>query len=445
MKKAQKITLKILLAVTVLFVCILASPALSGQRQPAEVGSSGTNIAPTLPPSVIQTPEPTPGPTAVPTPEPTPEPFKEYDISLMALGDQLLHMGIVSTGKQPDGSYNFDFLFQDIADYIAKADIRAVNQEIILAGNEKGFSGYPSFNSPTEVADAIAAAGFNVVSHATNHSADRGVEGLISCAEYWQKYSEEVRVLGIHEEETFGEIPLLTIKDVTFALLNYTYSANSSVVNRSLIGHLDFLNDYDKETLTLDLTKLNPQVLEDIKTARELADVVIVFPHWGNEYNLSPTSHQKRFAAQMAEAGADLIIGTHPHVPQPVEWLTTEDGRKTLCFYSLGNYVSMQNRAETMLEGMAWVTFHVTENGVSIVENPTGMLPMVCHYGRDYRMKHVYLLEDYTEELAASHGISNYDVQLTLADLQSECDQVFGDMRLYREDILPASDEKDNQ
>ena len=98
--------------------------------------------------------------------------FEEYDIKLMALGDNLLHMGLVNSGKQSDGSYNFDFLFTDIADYLAASDIKIINQETPLAGNSLGFSGYPLFNSPTEVGDAIAKAGFNVVLSATNHSAD---------------------------------------------------------------------------------------------------------------------------------------------------------------------------------------------------------------------------------------------------------------------------------
>mgnify|MGYP004714311893 CR=1 FL=1 len=104
----------------------------------------------------------------------------------------------------------------------------------------------------------------------------------------------------------------------------------------------------------------------------------------------------------MTEAGADVIIGTHPHVVEPVEWITAENGNESLCYYSLGNYVSTQKNALSMLEGMAWLTFHVAEDGVSIERKTTGVIPLVCQYtSGPVRFENVYLLEEYTEELAA--------------------------------------------
>ena len=141
---------------------------------------------------------------------------------------------------------------------------------------------------------------------------------------------------------------------------------------------------------------------------------------------------------EMARAGADLIIGTHPHVPQPVEWVEAENGNRALCFYSLGNYVSTQKRTLCMLEGMAWVTFHVTEDGAVLSEEDTGVLPLVCHYkSGPVRFEHIYLLEEYTEELAGKHGIRNYGGKvLRLSDLQAWSQEIFGDWMLGREDIL---------
>ena len=111
--------------------------------------------------------------------------FEEYDITLMAVGDNLMHMGVISTGEMEDGSYDYSFLFEGISEFLGVADIKIINQETILGGNEFGFSGYPAFNSPTEVGDAIAEAGFNVVLHASNHSADKGITGLLNCVSYW--------------------------------------------------------------------------------------------------------------------------------------------------------------------------------------------------------------------------------------------------------------------
>lgn len=366
-----------------------------------------------------------------------PEPFQEYDITLMALGDNLMHMGIVYTGKQTDGSWDFSFLFEGIQDFLETADIKIINQETILAGNEKGFSGYPYFNSPTEVGDAIAAAGFNVVLHASNHAADQGVKGLINCAEFWEQYPD-VLMTGIYtEEKKDSDIPLLTIKDITFAVLNYTYGPNMEILPEELEGHLELLCNCDPDTNRMDFTTLHPQVLEDIRKAEALADIVIVCPHWGTEYTTEPSSYQEDFALQMTEAGADLILGTHPHVIQPVTWITSENGNRALCYYSLGNYVSTQKTALCMLEAMAWVTFHVDEEGVSLSETNTGALPLICHYtSGPVRLENVYLLENYTKEDAARHGIRSYGgVTLSLEDLEQWSQEILGEWVLRKEQL----------
>ncbi len=361
---------------------------------------------------------------------------KEFDIQLMMVGDNLLHMGIIRTGQQDDGSYNYDFLFDGIEDFLGEAEIKIINQETVFGGNVLGFSGYPKFNSPTEVGDAIAKAGFNVVLHASNHAADQKIEGLLHCVDFWEKYPEVV-MAGIHEK---GEDPvrILTVEGVDFAVLNYTYGPNLSTMPESVEGHLDMLCDYDEGTGAIDFTQLHPEVLTDIARAQEVADVVIVCPHWGNEYNTKPSVYQQKFALEMTEAGADLIIGTHPHVVQPVEWIEAENGNKALCCYSLGNYVSTQKKPISMLEAMAWISFHVTEDGVVIDEMSSGVLPLICHYtANPVRFEQVYLLEDYTEEKAASHGIKIYgEVDLGLGELRRISAEVFQDKVLSAEEIL---------
>lgn len=393
---------------------------------------------------VVQTPTPLPSPTPVstPTPEPTPTPFPEHDVTLMAVGDNLMHLGIVASGKQEDGTYNFSMLFDGIRPFLDIADVKIINQETILGGNSRGFSGFPYFNSPTEVGDAIAAAGFNVVLHASNHTADQELDGLLYCADFWKTRHPEVLVTGIHEEPSQAEdIPLLTIDDVTFAILNYTYGANTETLPLDLLGHLNLLCAVNEKTGQMDFTTLNPQVLEDISRAEELADIVIVCPHWGTEYSSKVSSYQEKWAQAMTEAGADVIIGTHPHVVQPVEWIISENGNEALCYYSLGNYVSTQKNALSMLEGMAWLTFHVTEDGVSIDRDATGVIPLVCQYtSGPVRFKAVCLLEDYSEELASSHGIRNYGgVALHLEDLQKWSNEILGDFVLTKDQVLHDS------
>lgn len=369
--------------------------------------------------------------------------FEEYDIHLMAVGDNLLHMGIVNTGRQADGSYNFDFLFENLTDFLQASDIKIINQETPLAGNHLGFSGYPQFNSPTEVGDAIVKAGFNVVLAATNHSADQGINGIDNMVSYWEAHPEVI-LAGLHRpaEETENaknpRIHLLEIKDVTFAILNYTYGPNYGSAPANLASRLDILCAIQPGSIALDFTKINPQVLTDIAEADSLADFVIVCPHWGTEYSLTPSSYQESFAIQMTQAGADVIIGTHPHVPQPVTTITAENGNTSLCYYSLGNYVSTQQNGPSMLEELAWVTFHVTEDSAYLRIEESGVIPMVCQYkSGPLRLDNVYLLEDYTEELASVHGIKNWgNISFHLSDVLDWSEQIIGDWTLTKQQVL---------
>lgn len=432
MKKSRIIAL-------IIPVFLLACLATASFLQMADAAGSSQSVQPSSEPSAaVSAPSATLQESEPESLEPEGPVFEEYDVSLMALGDNLMHMGIVKTGRQPDGTLDYGFLFRNTQAFIDAADVRIINQETIFAGNDLGFSGFPRFNSPQEVGDAIVAAGFNVVLHATNHAADQGVDGIKHCAAYWENHPD-VLMTGIRaEKEENPAIPLITVKDVTFAVLNYTYGPNMGTLSSGLRGRLDVLCAYDEKNGAIDFTSLNPKVLDDIRAAGELADVVIVCPHWGTEYQKKPSVYQKKWAEQMTEAGADLIIGTHPHVPQPVEWITSENGNRALCYYSLGNYVSTQKQGLSMLEEMAWVTFHVTEEGVSLSEEKTGVLPLVCQYKYGpLRLEDVYLLEDYTEDMALRHGIRNYGgVKLQLSDLEQWSTEIFGEWILEKNQIL---------
>ncbi len=373
----------------------------------------------------ISTPEPTP----IPTPEPTPPP----EATLMALGDNLMHMGIVNTGRRSDGTYNYDFLFEDLSDFIAQADISVINQETIFGGNHLGYSGYPYFNSPTEVGDAIIDSGFDIVLQATNHTLDQKQSGVEHCLSYWKNHPE-ILMIGLHdkyEENTPIEdrIPLITANGITFAVLNYTYGPNAEILPSYAKGCMDILCDYNPSNGALDFTKINPQVLEEIEAADRLADAVIVFPHWGVEYSTAPSKYQQQFARQMTEAGADVIIGAHPHVVQPVEWITSENGNECLCYYSLGNYVSTQKDPISMLENMAWVTFRKTDEGTYVVKESSGSIPLVCQYSAGpLRFQAIYLLEEYTQESADKHGIRQWGQKnLYVEDLKKWSAEILGD------------------
>lgn len=436
MKKKSQIWLGVVLIVGCLFIIGIASWAIYENNKKQEASAGGdTQIVENVADTSIGDTN-----TEDSNIEGTnQEELETQKIRLMMLGDNLMHMGVVRAGEQSDGSRNYDFLFEPVEEYLDLADIKIINQETIFGGNSLGFSGFPYFNSPTEVGDAIVNAGFNVVLQASNHSADQGIKGINHCISYWEQYPD-VLMTGIYKnvDEENQDIGLITIDGVTFAILNYTYSPNLAALPKDIQGHLGMLCDWDKSTGYINFTKLHPDVLTDIAAAEEMADVVIVCPHWGTEYTFVPSSYQQKFAEQMTEAGADLIIGTHPHVVQPVEWIESENKNQALCYYSLGNYVSTQQDEEPMLEAMAWVTFVVEEDSVEILEEETGAIPMVCQYTSEpVRHQNVYFLDEYTEELAAAHGIHAFGGEdFTLTNLNLWAEEVFGDWLLGSEDVF---------
>lgn len=318
-------------------------------------------------------------------------------VTLLSVGDNLIHIEVVQSGMQEDGSYNFDHLYDEIKDDITAADIAVVNQETILGGRDLKYSGYPAFNSPTEIGDALADVGFDVILHATNHTMDKGLKGVTNTFEHWDKYPH-ITVLGINEaEEDRDIIPIIEKKGIKIAMLNYTYGLNGYKVPK------------DKPYL---VNMLNKDVMEkDIKKARELADFIIVYPHWGTEYVYEPIRSQRELVDFYYELGVDLVIGTHPHVIQPVEWVTSESGHNMLVYYSLGNFLSYQKEPTRMLGGIAHVT--ITKDDTDTYISDASITPIVTHYEhgpRDYNYG-IYKLSEYTSQMGDIHGVSDIATQ----------------------------------
>lgn len=368
--------------------------------------------------------------------EPGPASAPPKTATIRMVGDNLLHMPVVDSGKQADGSYNFDHCFTHIRDEIARADIAIINQETVLGGVEIGLSEYPVFNSPQEAGDAIAKAGFDVVMHANNHAMDRGFQGLDLTMKFWENYPD-ITVVGVHpDREDRERIKIVDANGIRVAILSYTTSLNGL----SLPEDMPWLVDVWSEE----------RVLADMEKARELSDFIIVLPHWGYEYQYEPSQDQIHMATLLAEAGADLIIGTHPHVLQPMDWITCADGGKTLVYYSLGNFISRQNRPPRMLGGMAQVTIQENEDGVIAIEEAT-IRPLVTHYvwlQWDERYT-VYPIDEYTEELAAEHGMHAHESEdgvtirkepFTLEWLNTMATEILGEN--YEQNFCKKIDEK---
>lgn len=372
-------------------------------------------------PSATDTPTPTP--TATPTPTPA---YAE----LCAVGDDLAHPGVYTTGERDDGTHDYSSIFADISEYMADCDIKVLNQETVFGGDDLGFSGYPVFNSPTELGHAAAAAGFNVITQATNHAYDMGFDGMMNTNNFWKENYPDVMALGINSDPSqVGEIPIMEVNGIKIAMLNYTYSHNWETVSSYAIGYLNFLCAYDPDDLYIDFNTINPQVIEDIKKAEELADFTIVFPHWGTEYVYTYTDQQTDFAKQMCEAGADLIIGTHPHVIEPVEWVEGDNGNRCLVYYSLGNFTSTQDLVGGLLGGVARLQICKDSTGTYIPEDSIKALGIVTQYvSPRWNIAGDILLKNYSEDLALEHGIwVRYGIPMHYDDLVERAQDAFGD------------------
>ncbi len=334
---------------------------------------------------------PTKAPTAVPSSTPVPTPAATQ-ITLLAVGDNLIHTQVIKSGKQTDGSYQFDHLYSNLKETISAADIAVINQETVFAGKSYGYSGYPNFNSPTEVGDAVINAGFDVVLHATNHAMDMGVKGITNTLAYWKQHPQ-ITVVGMNESQKARDIiPVIEKNGIKLALLNYTYGLNGYVLPKS--------KPYLVNLLYKNAMK------EDIQKARELADFIIVFPHWGNEYQYKPSKAQEDLTTFFYEEGVDLVIGSHPHVLEPVEWIETVAGHRMLVYYSLGNFISYQREAPRMLGGMAQVTITKDASGTYISDS--SITPIVTHFENGFADYHyaIYPLADYTPALAGLHSVT---------------------------------------
>lgn len=267
----------------------------------------------------------------------------ETSATLVMVGDNLIHSSIYKDANNLAGGKGYDF--KPIIEYIKQAvqgyDLKYYNQETVLGGSEIGVSDYPTFNSPQEAGDAMLDAGFNLVSLATNHTMDRGEKAVLKSTEYWKKHETEALAVGSYSsEEERNKVQVRSINGISYSMLNYTYGTNGIPVPKGKdylcnVWPTDLnINDPSRDTK---YQNYKTQVKKDIDAVRNQVDVLIVAMHWGVEYTHKPTAYEKDMAKFLAENGVNIVIGTHPHVVQPVEWIGD-----TIVFYSLGNFVSAQ-------------------------------------------------------------------------------------------------------
>lgn len=396
------------LLAALLVLLAACGPAEAPANQPPERGQAqAPEEAEDLPPPEPETPP-------EPEPESEPEPAEEARVTLVAVGDNLLHNTISWDAELPGGGYDFTPVYQYVKPWIQGADLAFLSQEVPLNGTA---GRYPNLDAPQQAADAAVDCGFDVVNQATNHALDKGMTGLENTLKAWAQ--REMPVIGAFLSPEEAAKPCLIQRGgLTFGFLGYTYGTNGIPIPE---GKEYAISLIDEAKIQADIQALRPQ-----------CDYLVVSMHWGAEYQQTAGPEQQELAQKLADWGADLIVGSHPHVLQPAQWIEKADGGRAFCAYSLGNFVSSQNRRDTMLGGMLGLTVVRDSDGTVRTENP-GILPIVTYFERKNKNYRVYPLEDYTAELASRHAVAALDGPVTPDYCGGLAQKILGDFYKTKE------------
>ncbi len=305
---------------------------------------------------------------------------KESTATLCATGDILMHMPVINSGRTETG-YDFSSIFRYFSDYVFSADLAIANLETTLAGLDNGYtySGYPQFNCPDEIVASLKNAGFDTLLAANNHSYDTRSIGFNRTAQVI--WDNDLSVLGHKENPGDPNYLIFDVNGIRLGLACYTYDTDNSPDKKALNGipmtaaDAALINSFDYSNLDLFYTEITESMAQ---MEEQGVDAVILFLHWGNEYQLQQNATQSSIAQTLCDLGVDVIIGGHPHVVQPMELLssTTDDTHKTVCLYSMGNAVSNQRAASMNLntghteDGVLFsVTFAKYSDGTVVLES----------------------------------------------------------------------------
>lgn len=320
--------------------------------------------------------------------------------TLVCAGDNLIHKAIYTQAKSRAGGngYDFSYAYKDIASYVSAADIAFLNQETVIVPSKEA-SSYPLFNSPKALLDEMTKIGFDVFNQSTNHVMDKGLSGALEDYELFHSY-DNIILTGLYKTWDEMFIPqTMTKNDITFSFVGFSEYLNGLVVPKDSDLGLVYLTDtrHTKEELYSTMQKM-------IDAAKKASDVVCVSMHWQTEDITTPNASEKEIVQKLVDMGADIIIGTGPHVLQPIEFVEREDGSKVLVIWSLGNFISTQANKPNLLGGLADVTVKKDyATGKTSVEN-VKFIPTVTHYGAGRSNVRIIPFSKYSESLASSHG-----------------------------------------
>lgn len=312
--------------------------------------------------------------------------------TILATGDIMFHMPQVRAAYEANNkTYDFTDVFKYVKRHIESADLSISNFETVTAGSEIGFSGFPNFNSPEATLIAIKDAGFQVLTTANNHCLDQGKKGLINTIDAIGE--QDMKNIGTYKEP---DTPMLIeeINEIKLALLSYTYGFNGMEYTLTEEEQGYMVNKIDED-----------KIKTDIESAKVLgADMVVVFIHWGNEYQGEPSEEQIELGRKMVEWGANIIFGSHPHVIQKTE-IINHDGKDNFIIYSMGNFLSNQ-RKEIMnnkyTEDGIMVKVEIEKDfskGETIIKDIKYIPTWVRRYKDNNRLKYEIIpIEDFLED-----------------------------------------------
>ncbi|MGX4670639.1 CapA family protein [Cerasibacillus sp. JNUCC 74] len=294
----------------------------------------------------------------------------KQQISIAAVGDMLIHSEVYEDAKTKNG-YDFTPMLKDVKPFLKDATITTANQETVIGGQALGLSSYPSFNSPFEVGDALKDAGVDIVTLANNHTLDRGEKAIQQAIKHWEKI--DMMYTGAYKSKKDQQRIRVykTEAGIDVAFLAYTYGTNGIPVPK---GKDYLVNLIDKE-----------KIAKDVAQAKKQADAVILQLHVGTEYKMLPNQEQKDLVQFAADQGVHAVIGHHPHVLQPFNWVKGKNGNKMFVAYSLGNFLSGQDELYRRFGGI--VKFQITKSekdGKTTIEvNHPAFLPTFVKFKQE--------------------------------------------------------------
>lgn len=328
------------------------------------------------------------------------------------VGDNLIHQAIFSQYEMGVTDYDFKEDYALMKPYIEAADLSFINQETICAGEAFGLSHYPQFNGPTQSLDAVADTGFDWLAASSNHSLDKGSDALLAELNYLHENYPDISVTGAYRsEEESNQYIVREVNGIKVGLLGYTYGLNGIPLPEDMPWLVELINE--------------DQIQKDMEALSKISDVQIVSMHWGTEYHTEIEADQQALAQKMNEWGVEVIIGTHPHVIKPAEIIQGEK-QDTLCYYSLGNFLSAQDTNEGMVGGMASFTLQYDFDTQETSFKDVKFTPTVMYYDPAFTTFKVMTIHDYNDDYIPSHYVASLGYDMSKAWIQNYVKEIMG-------------------